>query len=222
MNTKKLLCMLAIFTMLFSLAGCGIERLPENEYGIPAPDLTTEYVESGFVEYYGYGAYGTLPDGSVSVRTKLGFRTLRVADGAAKRITVTLFFGGGAHEDNPFTHVEIALSAREAVLPIKTILKEDYLTKDYEINVEEIDHRESKFTKEKIEYTHYEDVTIPMTFFSEDKGYVCFSAVGYVGEDRCYDGCYRSLYYSKENGKIHFMSEREYVYSTKGALRYWE
>ena len=71
--------------MVCGLSACG-------GLGIEKPDLTTEYVESGFAEYCSI-ELGCDPQPIVLFLTRCGYRTMRIVDETAAYVEVTLFYG---------------------------------------------------------------------------------------------------------------------------------
>ena len=214
-SSKKILCCILAMGAVCGLSACGKD-------GIPLPDLKTEYVESGFVEYYKLvGDPSWYPPDAVFMYPECAYRLHRTVEESQTNIEVTLCFGGGADEEDEFTHVEIYFLTGEEKHGIRTISKDEYLTEEYKIKSQVIYHDEEGCRGVRTEYTHSETFSIPMAYFSEDEGTVGFCAEGYVGEKACYGRCYLALHYTKEDEELHFMSHREYVYVKYGLLAYY-
>ncbi len=230
MKLKKFLSILATFTMLLPLAGCGAKEVKgaerEDKLDITPPDLTTEYVESGFLEYYKLNTgiyFDPLPVDAVYISTSCAYRTLREVDETVENIEVDLSYGGGVDEDTPIVSIEVYISGGhigDRIL-INSLSKAEYLTEEYEREIQTILHEDENYYEERATYRHTERVSIPISYFSEPTGIIFFFAPGIAENNRwCYGWESNTLYYQKENGKIKFMSEREHAYVTDGSLIY--
>ena len=226
MKLKNFLSILATFTMLLPFAGCGAAKEvkgaeTEDKLDITPPDLTTEYVESGFLEYYKIYSYNDPMAEVIRVENRCAYRTLRDVDEKSEQVEVTLFYGGEAEEETPLIDIEFKILGGEEEIHLCTIPKEKYITNEYKIDRQTTYHIDKNYCEEKIEYNHSENVTIPMSYFSGNSGFVCIVMNGTV-EDQTWEcgWCIRYLYYTKENGKIKFMSAREHAYVTDGSLIY--
>lgn len=223
MKTKKVLCFLAACTMFLPFSACGVKQ--NNKYGITPPDLKSKYVESGFVEYYDIivlGDEGPKDPNEISVGCAVAYRLKRVANGEEKGVEAELFFGGGK-EDPRVTEARVSIvSDDKEIGVIRTIPAEEFWSEDFAYHVEQTYYYDDEglylYYTLATTFFHSEKVIVPMSAFSEEEGWVKFVVTPYSGEEECSYTDVERLYYRKEGGKIHFMSEREYYYVNEGQL----
>ena len=206
-------------------AVCGLSAC--GGLGIEKPDLTTEYVEAGFLEYYqidkGIVCIDPLPSDAVMVNSSCAYRTLREVDETAESFEVVLFFGGGVNEKTPIVSMEVYISGGNSgeKIQLRSIPKAEYVTEEYKIDCQTVYHEDKNYYEAKTEYRHTEVVYIPLSYLWGGGGAIRFCTQGIGEDDRwVYGATNQTLYYARENGKIHFMSEREHAYVTDGSLIY--
>lgn len=217
--SKMLFCFALAAGMVCGFSACG-------GLGIEKPDLTTEYVESGFLEYrmiYDGSVQGDLPGDAICVNSSCAYRTLREVDETAENIEVGLYFGGGVNAETPIVSMEVYISGGYSGerIQIRSIPKAEYVTEEYKIDCQTVYHEDKNYYEAKTEYHHTERVYVPMSYLWGESGAIRFCTQGIGEDDRLvYGATDQKLYYTRENGKIHFMSEREYAYVTDGSLIY--
>ena len=218
-SSKKILCCILAMGMVCGLSACG-------GLGIEKPDLTTEYVEGGFLEYrmiYDGSVRGALPEDAIYVNSFCAYRTLREVDETAESFEVALCFGGGVNEKTPIVSMEVYISGGNSgeKIQLRSIPKAEYVTEEYKIDCQTVYHEDKNYYEAKTEYRHTEVVYIPLSYLWGGGGAIRFCTQGIGEDDRwVYGATNQTLYYARENGKIHFMSEREHAYVTDGSLIY--
>ena len=230
-SSKKILWCIFAMGMVCGFSACGGTE-------IEPPDLTTEYVESGFSEYCSI-ELGCDPQPIVLFLTRCGYRTMRIVDETAAYVEVTLFYGGkeptesyGYSGDLPdataFDRMEVYLESGDEKNLINMIPTEEFLKEEYKIqsNSKYIGKVHGRDVYERqTEYAHSEFVQIPMSFFSEEEGVISFSVEGIIEEDYpplgfVYDWGRIALYYTQKEGKIHFINKQEHDYLTNSSWYY--